>query len=324
VVDEPNRHPIRVAARRAGLTAHVLRAWEARYGVVEPERSAGGRRLYSDADIERLRLLHRGVTAGRRIGDLVGYNTEALRALVAEDLEQAEPGTTLPKRRTSDPAADQCVARCLDAVTATDAARFEAEVQRAAVRFGVVELAEDVLSRVMHEVGRKWHMGELTPAQEHMATAVLHAARGHPAFPTLPLSGAPSMVVATPAGQRHEIGAALAAMVAGGYGWSVTYLGADLPAEALAAAVRQVGASVLALSIVYPVNDPDLPGELEHLRRRLPADILLILGGAGASAYQDVLSRIAATVVGDMHEFSAQLHEVGRTAGSPGGTSHLA
>ena len=75
------RHPIQVAARRAGLSPHVLRAWEKRYGdVVAPGRSAGGRRLYSDADIERLRLLHEATRAGRRIGDVLvqeGYVGQA-------------------------------------------------------------------------------------------------------------------------------------------------------------------------------------------------------------------------------------------------------
>jgi DNA-binding transcriptional MerR regulator len=79
------RHPIQVVVRRTGLTADVLRAWEKRYGVIEPGRSEGGRRLYSDRDIERLRLLRRATGAGRRISQIAGLATEELAALVKED-----------------------------------------------------------------------------------------------------------------------------------------------------------------------------------------------------------------------------------------------
>src|SRR5512141_668232 len=67
------RYPVRLVALRTGLTPHVLRAWERRYGVVSPGRTEGGQRLYSELDIERLRLLRRLTDGGhaiRRIASL--------------------------------------------------------------------------------------------------------------------------------------------------------------------------------------------------------------------------------------------------------------
>src|SRR5919107_4915681 len=78
---EGPRHPMRVVTRRTGLSADVLRVWEKRYGVVTPSRSDTGRRLYSDTDIERLRLLHRATLAGRSIGQVAGLSTPALLEL---------------------------------------------------------------------------------------------------------------------------------------------------------------------------------------------------------------------------------------------------
>jgi DNA-binding transcriptional MerR regulator len=78
-------HPIQVAARRTGLSTYVQRAWEQRYGVVTPQRSASGRRLYSDADIERLQLLQFATRTGRRIGDIPNLTHEDLVALCAAD-----------------------------------------------------------------------------------------------------------------------------------------------------------------------------------------------------------------------------------------------
>ena len=83
-VSREPRHPIRVVARRTGITLHVLRAWERRYAVVEPGRTEGGQRLYSDADIERLKLLRDAVASGRSISQVAPLGEAALAELVAQ------------------------------------------------------------------------------------------------------------------------------------------------------------------------------------------------------------------------------------------------
>src|SRR5512135_303854 len=82
------RHPIRVVAERTGLSPDVLRAWERRYGVVAPARSAAGQRLYSDADIDRFALLAKATRSGRPHGPTASLPLEELRRLVAEDAER--------------------------------------------------------------------------------------------------------------------------------------------------------------------------------------------------------------------------------------------
>jgi methanogenic corrinoid protein MtbC1 len=101
-------------------------------------------------------------------------------------------------------------------------------------------------------------------------------------------------VVATPKGQLHEIGAMLAAAAATTEGWHVTYLGPDLPAESIAAAAMAVGARAVALSIIYPLDEDGLPDELMSLRRALPKDLKILVGGQGASRYAEVLEGIGA------------------------------
>ena len=87
-MSEGKRHPIQIVVRRTGLTADVLRAWERRYTAVEPARSSSGRRLYTDDDIERLRLLKRATDAGRSIGQVATLATDALTAMVRDDEAQ--------------------------------------------------------------------------------------------------------------------------------------------------------------------------------------------------------------------------------------------
>ena len=75
---------IQAAAERSGLTPHVIRAWERRYRAIEPERSPGKHRLYSESEIERLAMLNRAVRSGHRIGKIATLPTEQLRDLVAD------------------------------------------------------------------------------------------------------------------------------------------------------------------------------------------------------------------------------------------------
>ncbi|TVR63394.1 MAG: MerR family transcriptional regulator [Gemmatimonadales bacterium] len=76
------QYPIRVVVRRTGINASVLRAWERRYGAVEPDRSDGGQRLYSEADIRKLTLLRKVVDLGFPIGQVAESDEDSLRELL--------------------------------------------------------------------------------------------------------------------------------------------------------------------------------------------------------------------------------------------------
>ena len=118
---------------------------------------------------------------------------------------------------------------------------------------------------------------------------------------------APLLLVATPAGQVHELGALLAGAVAVNLGWRVVYLGASLPAAEIAGAARQTQARAVALSLVYPEDDPRLEGELRRLRELLPAEIPLLAGGRALPAYRKVLVRLGAILTADLLLLGAAL-----------------
>ena len=114
-------HPIQVVMRRTGLSADVIRAWEKRYGVVAPHRSSSGRRLYSDADVERLRLLARATLTGRTIGQVASLTTTELIELVRADVRADErtPPSTL--RTNAFPSVGEMLDECCRAVERLDA-----------------------------------------------------------------------------------------------------------------------------------------------------------------------------------------------------------
>jgi cobalamin-dependent methionine synthase I len=126
---------------------------------------------------------------------------------------------------------------------------------------------------------------------------------------TLP-DGAPEIIVATPAGTRHELGALMVCVLAKSDGWRATYLGPDLPAEEIVAAVRNKGARAVALSIVYPTDDPLLAGELKRLRGRLGEKVPVLVGGASAHAYRESLEEIDAVIAADVASLRAELQKL--------------
>src|SRR5512138_1466617 len=86
----PLRYPIRAVSKLTGISVDTLRAWERRYRVVEPERDERGR-MYSEQDVERLRLLRAAIERGHAIGRVAVLATDDLRALLAPAGDAAQP-----------------------------------------------------------------------------------------------------------------------------------------------------------------------------------------------------------------------------------------
>jgi methylmalonyl-CoA mutase cobalamin-binding domain/chain len=315
------RHPIRVVVRRTGVPADLLRAWERRYGVVAPQRAETGRRLYSDADVEKLQLLRGLVRAGRRISDVAGLSLSELRSLSQEDRESvvaaaAAPGPaakTAPAAAGSqDPAS--WLAECIDAVEQLDRERLRDVLSRAAVVLSRPRLRQDVLVPLIRTIGDRWSDGSLRIVHEHVATAVIRSFMGSQVEANGYAPAQRQLVVATPAGQVHELGALLAAAAAADLGWGVLYLGADLPAEEIAAAALQRNARAVGLSSVYPGDDPTFVDQLRKLRRYLGPEVAIFVGGQAAGAYELVLRETDSILVEDLTSFHEQLNRLGRAA----------
>jgi len=304
-------HPIQVVSRRTGLSPDVLRAWERRYKAITPSRSRGSRRLYTDDDVDRLILLRKATLAGRSISQVAGMPTGELAALVSADDEKAQEAPAGTTRQRAVPAGPMEPAghleECLSAVREFDSAGLQLAISRASVALPRAALMRQVLMPLMRRIGDAWRAGTLRIAHEHLATAAVRAELGLFMTSQAPAPGAPCLVVATPSGQAHELGAMVAAVTAATQGWRTSYLGANLPAEEIAAAARQSGACAVALSIVHPPDDPRLHEELRRLRRHLPQDAAIITGGAAAPAYESACKAIDAIRLEDMQDLAETL-----------------
>lgn len=304
-------HSIKTASRMTGLSAHLIRIWEKRYGAVAPKRTATNRRLYSDAEIERLNLLRLATAAGHSIGNIAKLPLPRLKSLVAK-AELSGPRAP-PARRAASPA-QTFHDSCLAAVEGLDARGFEEMLQKAVVALGHQGLLRQVVAPLAQTIGELWRAGAVTAAHEHFLTAGLKVFLGQLSGQFPVSADAPRIIIATPAGQLHELGAVIINAAAAQVGWHTTYLGASLPAAEIAGAAVQNRALAVALSIVYPEDDPHLPQELTNLRRFLPPEIKILTGGRAGPAYRETLGRIGALFTESIDEFCNQLDDLRRSS----------
>lgn len=288
-------HPIGVVARRTGISLHVLRAWERRYGVVRPERTAGGQRLYSDADITRLRLLRQVTEAGRNISQVAALPSAELERLATTDLR----GEVVPAYPNG---TGGYLERCLAAAERLDGEAIYATLMRAVVSLRPAEFLDEVLMPLLLEVGERWHRGELTPAHEHVASMAARRVVSWLIDAYEAPAGAPVALVSTVSGELHEFGALMVTILALDSGWRVLYMGTSLPAAEVVRAALSAGASLVALSIVNrPADAPDdrVVEEIGKVCAALPATVQVVVGGAGAVARHAQLEAAGAVVLSD-------------------------
>jgi len=297
------RHPIGVAAGRTELSQDVLRVWERRYGAVTPGRGDGGRRLYSDADIDRLRALNAATRSGRSISQLARLPTEEIARIAAEDAREARRPGVGATGRSEDALIDDAVAL----TRSLDAERLEASLRRSMARDGLASFITAVVEPLLVRIGAEWEADRLTPAGEHMASAVIEDLLMESIRLVAVGSGGRKVLVATLEGEAHAIGAAVAAAVAAGEGWQVVYLGADLPAVEIARAAILARADLVAVSQIYSPDPAATVRDIRSIAAALPPPVSLVAGGAAVREVAPQLVRDRVRVVADMAGYRAVL-----------------
>lgn len=296
---------MKVACRRSGLTPHVLRVWEKRYQAVTPVRSESNRRGYTEDDIVRLQLLGALTRLGHRIGQIAGLSRDDLEQLMAREQgvsALADEGLDQPS---------QVVERAFVAVGDLDADLLFQLMEQALIRFGLSGVLRQVVGPLVVRIGNAWTSGELRVAHEHLASRVLRDFLASATRTLVARHDAPEILVATPQQQLHELGAMMVAAAAQNHGWRAVYLGPSLPAVEIAgAAARRGQVRAVALSIVYPENDPMVGVELRTLARHLPKRVALLAGGRAVGGYREVLAEVGARVLGGLDDLIKSLDQL--------------
>lgn len=291
-------HTIRIASRRTGLSPHVIRIWERRYGVLATERTETNRRLYCDEDLERLSLLRELTQNGHQIGMIAHLAVPKLKEIIQQEnpssptLAPPSPAKENGRHTPATLSPLDYQQKCLQAVKEIDAGGMRELLEQAKIDLGYRTTLQHVVAPLITRVGEDWQEGTLRVAHEHLHTSVVRDFLcSTPVGSVLPPQ-APELIVSTPAGGAHELGALLVSATARDLGWRVTYLGASLPAEEISAVARARSAKAIAISLVYPAGDAEVRVELLRLRSLMPQAMVLILGGRAAESYRKSLAGI--------------------------------
>ena len=304
-------YPVQVVARQTGLTPHLLRAWEKRYAAVHPTRSESGRRVYSDLDIRRLKLLSRITKQGHPIGSVATLPDEVLENLAKQStISQAER----PRGKGGSHRERSAIVRdCIAVIQRFDTDGLNKILKRTVLETGYTAVVRQVVAPLAQRLGELWSNGIIQTSHEHFASGVIRAFLLDPARQYSGTAPNTALVASTLQGQLHELGVVMAAALAAERGWRVIYLGPSLPALEIASVAIKNEARVVALSMVYPEAEPKIENELRELRNSLPEKTPILIGGSGAESYRPVIDELQARVVEDFGAFQIALAKIRAT-----------
>jgi MerR family transcriptional regulator, light-induced transcriptional regulator len=238
-------------SRRSGVSPELLRAWERRYGLLDPTRSKGGLRLYSPDDLERVRDMQRYLESGMAAAEAA---TLALRE---------KPG------QADSPRIDPSLARVdlAEALAAFDGARADAILDDLLAAATIDTVLSEVLLPFLEDLGRRWERGEASVAEEHFASSVLRGrmlglARGWGR------GLGPVALLACLPGEQHDFGAMAFGLALRARGWRIAYLGADTPLETVEQAAVRLEPDLVVLSGVSDKRVQAISAQLAALARR--------------------------------------------------------
>lgn len=270
-------------SRRTGTSVDLLRAWEKRYGLLEPDRSEGGFRLYSDADVGRVRTMQGHLAAG------LAAKEAARRALEEPGSETNGVQLVAQSRR-----------ELADALAAFSEGRANAVLDRLLAALSVDAVLRDVVLPYLHDLGEAWERGDASIAQEHFASNVLRGrllglGRGWGE------GSGPHALLACPPREQHDLGLIAFGLALRNRGWRITYLGQDTPISTLVQEARELGPDRVVVAASDAERLDDALAELARLARAAP----LSIGGAGASP--ELAEKAGASLLGSDPVSAAEL-----------------
>ncbi len=278
------RYPIGTIASLTGVKPITLRAWERRYGLIEPIRTASGRRLYSRDDIDLINRVVSLLDRGMRIGQVKAELSAQERQESAASGEEGEPWAAYRRRMTA-------------AIIRFDEDGLEKVYNDALSLYSVDVVSSELLTPLLSALGERWRSGTGSIAEEHFFGFYLRNKLGARFHHRSRNNTGPRLLAACLPNEQHENGLLMLALALHERGYGMVLLGANMPLEEIPAAARQARCHGVILS-------GSLDPAPELLARRLPrvvaqTPVPIVVGGSASVRCHDAIRAAGAEPVGD-------------------------
>lgn len=278
---------IHIAAELSGVRVELIRAWERRYGVLAPERTPAGYRVYTGRDVALLKRLKALTEEGVAISEAA----KLVPRLMAELDAGPPPVREVQEFAGTGSQPEAWRAAVMAAAEAYDQPRVSRILDQVLSSLPPLRAFEDVLVPVQREVGERWHAGALSVAQEHLVTQVVRE-RLVSLLHGAPDGGRKHAVLACFPEEEHELGLLGAALRLRYSGVRVTLLGQRVPTEGLGETVARARPDVVGLSAVTNRGATAFEDVLQRIKAALPKSLPVWVGGPAAQAHPDVCERL--------------------------------
>jgi MerR family transcriptional regulator, light-induced transcriptional regulator len=269
-------------SKLTGLSPHVIRAWERRYGLVNPVRGSNRYRLYTDDDVGLFRYLKFQVDHGMSIGELAEIGLERLQ-------EQAQ--RVFVETHREPPPSERLVSELTQALQENDRAIFERKLNGALAVIPFEEALHRFLLPLQERVGQLWHDGILGVGQEHFASNHVKQKIFSAINQFRTSDQGPIVVTACPGNEWHEIAAMTAAYLCRARGCRVHYLGANLPIPELATYCDRIRPACVLLSVTVMGSSDEAHKLAQEIAERILPLSPVGVGGQSVQAHAEIFLR---------------------------------
>lgn len=278
--------PISAVERETGLPKDTLRVWERRYGFPLPSRDEAGERLYTQEDVNRLRIVRRLVDQGWRPGKLLSASEDELRNII-----DAEPVAGVPTLLTGE---------ILAAIRSHDVGGLRAILHGALLEKGLQRMVGDLVAPLNVNIGEAWLRGELGIADEHFYTEQIQSFLRGTLAGYARTGKPPRVLLTTLPEEEHSLGLLMVEVMLVTEGTQCCSLGPRMPLSDIRTSAVTSDTDIVALSFsaAYPARQAT--AGMRALRTSLPEHVEIWAGGAGA---RDALRNIPGVcIIGSISE----------------------
>lgn len=289
-----NHYPIRAISELTGVPTTTLRAWERRYGLLKPDRTAKGHRLYSGEDIDLVKEIVKLLKSNHTISEA----TRIVRNPELKTISSAEvEGHWAVYQR-----------RMLKSIENFNEQNLDTTYNEALSIYPVDMVTQEVILPVLSTLGERWQDREAGIAEEHFFSAFLRNKLGARLHHESHRSRGSKILVSCLPGEFHELGILLFCIAAIGHGYQILYLGNNMPPLQLLKVVERTDVSAILLSGTRAdIWQDEVETELKKNIKSMKIPVMF--GGEISDVYKEKLESLGAYVLGSDHVMAMERME---------------